>query len=77
MDKKSAAVKKYEALISELKDLNKEQDGLIRIQTEEIDGLKKLVIQQEEKIDILTNELERTVQAAKEMAAIMDSILQN
>lgn len=77
MDKKSTAVEKYEALISELKDLNKEQDGLIRIQAEEIDGLKKLVIQQEEKIALLTNELDRTVQAAKEMAAIMDSFLQN
>lgn len=75
MDTKSAIVRKQEALISELKDQNKEQNVLIQIQEEEIDSLKKLVKQQEEKIAILTDELNQTVQVAKEISVIMDSII--
>ena len=75
MDTKSEVIRKQDALISELKDQNKEQNVLIQIQEEEINSLKKLVKQQEEKIAILTDEINQTVQVAKEISAIMDSIL--
>ncbi|MGN0350301.1 MAG: hypothetical protein ACI4ES_01525 [Roseburia sp.] len=70
-------MKKYEAYISELKAANEDQKKFIAIQEQEIDSLKKLLVQKDEKIEILTEELRQTIDTAKEMEKILNSIFQD
>ena len=70
-------MKKYEAYISELKAANADQKKFIAIQEQEIDILNKLLVQKDEKIEILTEELRQTIDAAKEMEKILNSIFQD
>lgn len=77
MNTDTALIKKYELLAAQLRDANAQQEKVISLQQEEIDGLRELLFQKEEKIALLTTELEKTVEAAKEMAKIMDSLFQD
>lgn len=77
MNTDTALIKKYELLAAQLRDANAQQEKVILLQQEEIDGLRELLFQKEEKIALLTTELEKTVEAAKEMAKIMDSLFQD
>lgn len=73
----TALMKKYEAYISELKADNAEQKNFIAIQQQEIDTLKELLVQKDEKIEILTEELRQTIDTAKEMEKILNSIFRD
>ena len=77
MNTDTVLIKKYELLAAQLRDANAQQEKVISLQQEEIDGLRELLFQKEEKITLLTTELEKTVEAAKEMAKIMDSLFQD
>ena len=66
-------IKKYERYISELKEANDVQEKLIQSQEKVIENLEKIIKQYEEKTLILTNQLNHTMDMAKQMAEIIDT----
>lgn len=77
MDTDAELIKKYESYISELEAANAQQRNVIAAQQKEIDILGELLSQKDEKIALLTTDMEKTMEAAKEMAKVMDSLFQN
>lgn len=70
-------MKKYEAYISELNAANAEHKNFIAIQEQEIDILKELLVQKDEKIEILTEQLRQTMDTAKKMEKILNTIFRD
>lgn len=77
MDATSEIINKYERYVTELKAAHAEQEKVIQLQQEMIEGLQELLIQKDETIELLTADLEKTMATATEMARMVDSFFQN